>query len=436
MSVITAVAAYALPAASIWGLYSLGRIKATARATGTLSEVMEAGLVEPPTLHPLIDADRCIGCQACALACPEGKILGIVDEKAVLIEPTRCVGHGACAAACPVDAIKLVFGTETRGMDIPWVSPDFETNVPGIYIAGELGGMGLIRNAVTQGREAIEAIAARLAAEPAAPGELDVFIVGAGPAGIAASLAATAAGLNFKTAEQDSLGGTVAHYPRGKIVMTAPVELPLYGTMDFRSVSKEQLIDLWTEVIEQTGVEIGYNERVVAIEPAGTGFAIETAGGRFSARTVLLAIGRRGSPRQLGVPGEEATHVAYRLNDPQDYAGRRVLVVGGGDSALEAAIALAQTGRSPVTLSYRGTAFSRARRQNRETVLALAAEGLLDIVLGSEVLEIAPDRVRLTTEGGEESLPNDAVIVCAGGVLPIPLLEGLGITIERKFGTA
>lgn len=436
MSVITSVAAYALPAASIWGLYSLGRIKAMTRATDTLSEMTEAGLVEPPTLHPVIDTDRCIGCKACALACPEGKILGIVNEKAVLIEPTRCVGHGACAAACPVDAITLVFGTEKRGMDIPWVSPEFETNVPGIYIAGELGGMGLIRNAVTQGREAVEAIGARLAGDPAAPGELDVFIVGAGPAGIAASLAATAAGLSFKTAEQDSLGGTVAHYPRGKIVMTAPVELPLYGTMDFRSVSKEQLIDLWTEVIERTGVEIGYHERVVAIEATETGFAIETVNGHFRAKTVLLAIGRRGSPRQLGVPGEEGTNVTYRLKDPQDHAGQRVLVVGGGDSALEAAIALAQTGRSPVTLSYRSAAFSRARRQNRETAEALAAQGLLDIMLGSEVLAIAPDRVTLATDTGEEILPNDAVIVCAGGVLPIPLLEGLGITIERKFGTA
>lgn len=435
MSVIASMAAYALPAASIWGIYSLGRVRSLARDSDTLSEMTEAGLIEPPTLHPSIDTDRCIGCKACALACPEGNIVGIVDEKAVLIEPSRCIGHGACAAACPVDAIELVFGTERRGVDIPWVDSDFETNVPGIFIAGELGGMGLIRNAVTQGREAVETISARLAEDPAEAGELDLFIVGAGPAGIAASLAALDAGLDFKTAEQDSLGGTVAHYPRGKVVMTAPVELPLYGTMDFRTVSKEQLIDLWTEVIERTGVAIDYGERVVAIERTGGGFAIETASGHYRAKAVLLAIGRRGSPRQLGVPGEDGANVSYRLDDPEDHAGRRVLVVGGGDSALEAAIALARTGKSAVTLSYRGAAFTRARRTNRETVQDMAAAGLMDVMLGSEVLEIGGDRVTLATHAGQEVLPNDAVIVCAGGVLPISLLKNLGIAVERKFGT-
>lgn len=436
MSVLTAVAAYAVPAASIWGLYSVGRARSLSKAREILQDATEAGLTEPPSLHPVIDTDRCIGCNSCALACPEGDVLGIVDEKANLIDPTRCIGHGACAAACPVDAIQLVFGTETRGMDIPWVDPQFQTNVPGVYIAGELGGMGLIRNAVTQGREAIENIASTLADDPAAPGELDVFIVGAGPAGIAASLGATKAGLRFKTAEQDSLGGTVAHYPRGKVVMTAPVELPLYGTMDFRSVTKEELIGLWTQVIMETGVEIGYNERVVSVEATETGFAIETSGGTYRAKNVLLAIGRRGSPRKLGVPGEDGTNVLYRLKDPEDHLGKKVLVVGGGDSALEAAISMAETGQIEVTLSYRGEAFSRARKQNRDRVLAMAAEGQIDLMLGSQVKEIAEKVSILRCDGGEEALPIDIVIICAGGVLPIPLLEKMGVEIERKFGTA
>lgn len=436
MSVLTAVAAYAVPAASIWGFYSVGRARSLSKAREILQNATEAGLTEPPSLHPVIDTDRCIGCNSCALACPEGNVLGIVDEKANLIDPTRCIGHGACAAACPVDAIQLVFGTETRGMDIPWVDPQFQTNVPGVYIAGELGGMGLIRNAVTQGREAIENIASTLAEDPAAPGDLDVFIVGAGPAGIAASLGATKAGLRFKTAEQDSLGGTVAHYPRGKVVMTAPVDLPLYGTMDFRSVTKEELIGLWTQVIDETGVEIGYNERVVLVEATATGFAIETSGGAYRAKNVLLAIGRRGSPRTLGVPGEDGTNVLYRLRDPEDHFGKKVLVVGGGDSALEAAMSMAETGQIEVTLSYRGEAFSRARKQNRDRVLEMAANGQIDLMLGSEVKEIAENVSILKCNGAQEEIPTDVVIVCAGGVLPIPLLEKMGVEIERKFGTA
>ena len=436
MSVLTAVAAYAVPAASIWGVYSIGRARSLSKAREILSDATESGLTEPPSLHPVIDTDRCIGCNSCALACPEGNVLGVVDEKATLIDPTRCIGHGACAAACPVDAIQLVFGTEKRGMDIPWVSPEFQTNVPGIYIAGELGGMGLIRNAVTQGREAVENIAASLPADPAAPDELDLFIVGAGPAGIAASLGATKAGLRFKTAEQDSLGGTVAHYPRGKVVMTAPVELPLYGTMDFRSVTKEELIGLWTQVIDETGVEIGYDERVLSIDATETGFAIETSAGSYRAKNVLLAIGRRGSPRKLGVPGEDGTNVLYRLKDAEDHIGKRVLVVGGGDSALEAAIAMAETQRIEVTLSYRGEAFTRARKQNRDRISELAAGGQIDLMLGSEVKEIAEKVSIMRFDGVEEALPNDVVIICAGGVLPIPLLEKLGVEIERKHGTA
>jgi thioredoxin reductase (NADPH) len=435
MPLMTAMAIYALPAASIWGMYYLKRAMSRSRDVRTLVETEQAGLTEPASLHPVIDTDRCIGCRACAMACPEGNILGIVHGKAVLIEPTLCIGHGACSAACPVDAIDLVFGTEKRGMDIPWVAPDFETNVPGVYIAGELGGMGLIRNAVTQGREAVEAIAQKLPAKRAADDTLDLIIVGAGPAGIAASLEATRAGLRFRTCEQDSLGGTVAHYPRGKIVMTEPAHLPLYGKMDFRSVSKEELIKVWSGVIEKTGVKISFGERVISVEKTATGFLVKTNGGVFKSRNLLLAIGRRGSPRQLGVPGEDRAKVGYSLVDPDEYHGKRVLVVGGGDSALEAAIALANTRKVQTTLSYRGSAFSRARRANREAVERLAQSGALELILESEVIEIGDDKVVLSTGGKQEDLPNDAVIVSAGGILPIPLLEAIGISIERKFGT-
>ena len=323
---------------------------------------------------------------------------------------------------------------ESRGVDIPLVSASFETNVPGIFIAGELGGMGLIRNAFEQGRQAVEAI--RRLDGIGSSRQLDVVIVGAGPAGFSASLAAKQAGLLFVTLEQDSLGGTVAHYPRGKIVMTAPVELPLHGTVKLRETTKEALLRLWQEVEARNGLAIRYEERVLTVTRTEGGFELTTAKGRYASRTVVLAIGRRGTPRRLEVPGEEHEKVVYRLSDPEQYRGRRVLVVGGGDSALEAATELAEIAAGPVVLSYRGDAFSRAKPKNRARLEAARARRQVDVLLSSEVVEIRADRVRIAAGGREREIANDAVIVCAGGILPTAFLQTIGVGIETKFGTA
>lgn len=431
----SAVLAYALPAVPIWLSYRV-RYRAIERKSHTiLEDAREAGLTEPSSLHPVIDTAKCIGCSACVLACPEGDVLGLLEGKATLIDPTRCIGHGACQQACPADALSLVFGTATRGVDIPFVSPDFETNVPGIYLAGEIGGMGLIRNAVKQGTEAVDAIAAANEAGDA-DDMLDLMIVGAGPAGIAASLRAMELGLRFETVEQDSLGGTVAHFPRNKLIMTAPVKLPLFGELRFREIRKEALLGIWQEVIEQTGLHIRCNERVVDITPGNRGFTIRTAHGVYRARRVLLAIGRRGTPRKLGVPGEERSNVVYRLTDAAQYAGRRVLVVGGGDSAIEAAVSLAEQSGTIVTLSYRREAFSRTRRQNRDAISLAVAEKRVALHLQSSVEEVGDGNVTLRNGSELFDLPIDDVIVCAGGELSTGFLQSMGIRVERKFGTA
>lgn len=398
-----------------------------------LASASDAGLTEPASLHPVIDPARCQGCGACVSACPEGTVLGVVSGHAHLIEPTKCIGHGACRSACPYDAITLVFGTEKRGVDIPLLSPDFQTNVPGIYIAGELGGMGLIRNAVTQGVQAMQAIQRAL---PRHPHPLDVLIVGAGPAGLAASLHAQAQGLRFRTVDQDSLGGTVAHFPRGKIVMTAPVTLPVVGKVNFRETTKEKLLRFWQETLATTGLTIHEQERVEEIQPLADGFAVRTTRGELRAARVLLAIGRRGTPRTLEVPGEDQEKVVYRLVDPEQYRGRHVLVVGGGDSALEAAIATAEQPGTTVTLSYRGDAFARAKEKNRKRLAELQAAGRLQVLLGSQVRAIHPQSVDLETAGGAVQLRNDAVVVSAGGVLPTPFLRKIGIEVETKHGKA
>mgnify|MGYP001821744387 FL=1 len=391
-------------------------------------------MTEPASLHPVIDHVRCLGCASCEKACPEKGVLGIIHGKANLVDPSHCIGHGACKTACPFDAIELVFGTEKRGIDIPHVGQDFQTNVPGIYIAGELGGMGLIRNAVTQGVQTIESIC-KLDGIGRSD-QLDVVIVGAGPAGIGASLAAKSSKLKFVTLEQETIGGTVSHYPRGKIVMTAPVKLPLVGNMRFRETTKEVLMEYWEKVIGSTRLVINDNERVESIEASNGCFSVKTTKSSYQTRAVLLAIGRRGTPRTLGVPGEEKTKVVYRLVDPEQYRGQHVLVVGGGDSALEAAVSIAEEAGTTVSISYRSEAFSRAKEKNRIKIDNAQKQGRLNVLMSSNVKQITDDKVTVDVKGKEISIDNDAVIVCAGGILPTPFLKSIGIEVETKYGTA
>jgi thioredoxin reductase/ferredoxin len=427
---------YGAPLAVIWGWYVGRRQRAERTHIAVRERAIAAGLAEPASLHPVIDTLRCIGCGSCVKACPEQPehhVLGLIGNKAQLISPSDCIGHGACRSACPADAITLVFGSAKRGVDIPLLSPDFESSVPGIYIAGELGGMGLIRNALSQGRQAVDAIHRR---RRRAGEGLDLVIVGAGPAGFAASLTAMSHGMKFATLEQESLGGSVFQYPRAKLVMTSPVTLPLVGKMRFGHTAKEALLDFWREVERKTGLQIRYRERVEAITRQDGGFLVRTTSSEYRTASVLLAIGRRGTPRKLGVPGEELPKVVYRLIDPEQYSGQHVLVVGGGDSALEAAASIAENGGGSVTLSYRGDAFSRAKPRNRERIAAAERSGVLKVLLKSEVRRIEQGRVALDCDGREVEAANDAVIVSAGGILPADFLRGIGVNVETKYGTA
>jgi thioredoxin reductase/NAD-dependent dihydropyrimidine dehydrogenase PreA subunit len=420
-----------------WYARRQSRTSRTNRAA--LEEARVSGLAEPPSLHPLVNPGLCIGSGSCVTACPE-EALGLVDGKAVLTNASACIGHGACLAACPFDAISLVFGTEKRGVDIPNVGPDFQSNVPGLYIAGELGGMGLIRKAAEQGRQAVNAIQARLRKDRAGGTDmLDVMIVGCGPAGLSAGLAAIEHKLAYRLIEQeDALGGCVYHYPRNKVTMTAPVDLALVGKMKFGEVRKERLLEFWQGVVDTTGLKISFSERMEAVQREADGsFSVRTVKGSYRARTVLLTLGRRGSPRKLDVPGEELPKVVYRLLDAEQYRGQRVLVVGGGDSALEAALDLSEQADCTVTLSYRSEAFSRVKPANRKRLEANQASGKIEVLLGSVVREIGADEVVLQLAGDtRRSIGNDAVIVCAGGLLPTPLLQGMGVEFATKFGSA
>lgn len=400
-----------------------------------IAKAKEFGFNEPVSLYPVINYDICIGSAACVAACPEKDILGVVDGKAVTINASRCVGHGACFHACPVQAISLCIGTEKRGVELPHISQEFETSIPGIYIAGELGGMGLIKNAVEQGKQAMSYLASKLKSKGNA--KYDVVIVGAGPAGISASLEATKRKLKFVTLEQDTLGGTVANFPRAKIVMTSPMELPLFGKIKLSETSKSELLRLWNEVLTKNNITINEQEKVDRIEKHQDFFIVQTNKNHYTTKAVLLSIGRRGSPRKLDVPGEEKEKVAYRLLEPELIHNQKILVVGGGDSAIESALLLADE-RNEVTLSYRSDSFSRCKPKNLERIDNYSRSGKVKILLNSEVSEVLDNSVILKLKDSDQPfvIENDLVYIFAGGILPTKFLEDIGIRITRKFGEA
>lgn len=398
-----------------------------------IQRAKELGFHEPVSLHPEINYDICIGSGACVKACPEQDILGLVNGSGKCINTSRCVGHGACFHACPVEAISLVIGTEKRGVDLPHVSQKFMTNVENIYIAGELGGMGLIKNAVEQGKQAVENI--NFALNKNHNADYDLLIVGAGPAGISATLRAKELGLKCKTVEQDTLGGTVYSFPRAKIIMTSPMELPLYGKVKLVETSKDELLELWRKVLEQNQITISEEEKVKSILRSNGTFEVETSKDKFTTASVLLAIGRRGSPRKLGVSGENKPKVYYRLLEPEQIQNKNVLVVGGGDSAVESALLLAEE-KNKVILSYRGDSFKRLKPRNLERLEKAEEENKIEVILNSNVKEIKDDSVILVTSNNEKEseIKNDLVYVFAGGELPNKFLESIGIKITKKYG--
>ncbi len=419
----------------IFLIYLLVISRRTRITHSKIEKAVESGFHEPVSLHPVVDSDSCIGSGACIEACPEKDVLGWANGRAKVINASRCVGHGACFHACPVQAITLCIGTEKRGVELPHVSQEFETNIPMLFIAGELGGMGLIKNAVVQGKQAVEFLTQKL--NRTNEKHYDVVIVGAGPAGISATLTAAKNNLKYLTLEQDTIGGTVFNFPRKKIIMTSAMDLPLYGKLKLRETTKPELIKLWDDVLSKNKININQQERVLNITKTGKYFEIESNRQVYTSHSVILAIGRRGSPRKLGVPGEDKEKVFYRLLDPELYKNENILVVGGGDSAIESALLLADENNN-VILSYRADKFNRLKQKNLERIQKYSEEEKIKVVFNSNVKEILDDEVTLVINDGKEELkiPNNLVYIFAGGELPNQLLVKIGIRITKKFGDA
>lgn len=396
---------------------------------------------------PVINATLCIGCGACVDACPEAGTLELVGGKAILAHAERCVGHAKCAEVCPTQSIVLAFDGVLRTLRVPLVKENFETNVSGLYIIGELGGMGLIKTAVNEGRMVIErlvkdtqkgnghapAVHATVQAAPPSCDEMaDVLIVGAGPAGLSAALTAHQQGLKYLTLEQGEIAQTIRHYPRHKFLMAEPIDIPLYGPLYVADGSKEALLSVWETIISNTGVRIQTNTRVEKIKKNGACFHVETSKGQYNAKYVVLALGRRGSPRRLEVPGEDLAKVAYQLIEAENYEGKDILVVGGGDSALEAVIGLSKAGRNRVTLSYRGQVFERAKDRNRQLLDEAEKAGRVKTLRNSRVTEVCERAVKLDVSGVPAEIPNDYILVMIGGTPPEEFLRKAGIEIVEK----
>jgi len=414
--------------------FLMGYLKSLKKKEARAREAVEKGKLfseGPKAQHPHIDTDYCIGCGTCTSVCPEGDVLAMIGGKAVIVNGHKCIGHALCADACPVGAITMVMASPRMAGDMPHLTPEYETTVPNLFIVGELGGLALIKNAVNQGRDCVDTIAARLNTNrtpEVIPNVHDLLIIGAGPAGISASLRAIEQKLNYLTLERDEVGGTVAKYPRQKLVMTSPVEFPMYGKFKKMQLSKENLLAFWDMVLNRADFNVCTGEKVEDVKPDNHGiFTVTTATNQYRARAVVLALGRAGEPRKLGVKGEGLPKVMYRLIEADHYINKKLLVVGGGDSAVEAAMGLASQAGNQVTISYRSGQFSRIKERNSKRIEEFARSGKVKILFNSNPVEFKPESVILDVNGVEQEISNDFVWIFAGGTPPNVFLKKIGV---------
>jgi thioredoxin reductase/Pyruvate/2-oxoacid:ferredoxin oxidoreductase delta subunit len=394
----------------------------------------------PQSQHPHIDNEWCIGCATCTTVCPEGDVLAMLGGQAVIVNGYKCIGHSLCAEACPVGAITMVMASPSVGGDLPQLTPEYETSVPNMFIVGELGGLALIKNAINQGRECADTVAKRIPTikKPGCgPDVLDLLIVGAGPAGISASLRAIEKKLKYLTVDSGEIGGTVSKYPRQKLVLTSPVELPVYGKFKKTELSKEDLLKMWQEILKKVEFKFSQGEKVEDIQKDEDGiFTVTTIKAQHRAHSVILALGKGGIPRKLGVKGEDLPKVMYRLIEADHYVNKKILVVGGGDSAVEAAMGLANQAGNKVTLSYRKEGFSRIKDRNEKRVQECMQKGKLTVIFNSMPVEFKEKSVLLEVNGQQQEMPNDFVWIFAGGEPPTAFLKKVGIRVGLHDLTA
>lgn len=410
------------------------RLRARRRSARLEQARRQLSVVQPAAVRrvPHVDVATCLGCYACVDACPYD-VLEVRRYVAVVARPDDCCGLTLCEQRCPNGSLVVSDGDPID--DRPKVKDTLESvDVPGLYLAGDLTGLPLIRNAINQGSHAVREIAERQGRARDRDGDLDLIVVGAGPAGISAALEAKARGLTAKLLEQATVAASIQSFPRGKLVFDQPLGMPMVGDLWLEESTKEELLAKWLRIVRRAELDIDEGRRVTRVERHGEAFVVtalgEEGGERvYRARNVLLAIGRRGSPRRLDVPIAQAaeSRVFYALVDARAFAGQRVVVVGLGDTAMETAIALARQPATRVTLVYRGSGFRRGKARNIDEVKRLVGQGRVQLAFDSTVARVEPDHVVLRTTAGEERVDADAVFVLIGSILPWEFLGAVGV---------
>lgn len=411
--------------------YIRSKNKESQKNAELLNQVYEPDESEIGMLKPVIDRDICVGCASCVNACDVGGTLAIVNNKSYLVNPKACESHGNCAKACPTGALQLFEVGQPRMQEVPeFDKQSYESNLSNVFIIGELTGTGLIKNALTDGQLVIEKILNKKDFELSKKSEIfDVAIVGSGPAGLSAGLACIKNELNYVIIEQNDIANTIRNFPRKKLLLSEPVRIPMYGTLWAGDCTKEELIEIWDKTIQISGVKINSHEKLNSLSQESGHFVLETPKAIYKANYVLLALGKRGTPRKLGVKGEELSKVTYKLQDAETYKNEKIVVVGAGDSAIEAAVSLANQNTNKVTVVNRNNHFNRAKEKNKNNILNYSESGKIEILYNSNLIEVLEKSIKIKVEEKLVEKENDSVLIFAGGELPNKFLKSIGVNV-------
>jgi thioredoxin reductase/ferredoxin len=420
------------------------RRRSAATAPANSSRVPRPARAEPRALNtaklPLIDATRCLGCHACVDACPY-PALAVKRYVAVLERPAACCGAGPCEASCPNGSLRLV--TRSAPVRGPRLSAELEVpERPGLFVAGDATGGTLIRNAVRQGTSVARVVAERfgpqLRTRAPAPGAIDLLIVGAGPAGLAAGLVAQRLGLSVLLLDQAGMAASIRRFSRQKLVLDAAALSDEKPALWLGDATKEELVERWQHAVRKARLAVREGTRVLEVRRSSDALAYvvraeQSAGesSEFVARTVLLAVGTRGTPRSLDAPVAEAAspRVHYELSDARAFEGKRCVVVGLGDVAMETAVALAAQPNTEVTLLHRGSGFGRGSPRNIDRVARLAATGRIRLLWEARVTAVRAVSLEIEVAGASRNMNYDAAFVHIGALPARSLLESSGVCL-------